>query len=52
MDLAVEGLAADAYWEAWRLAEEIVGDRPVDLIEIETASPSLREGIERYGMEL
>ena len=34
VDLAVEGLAADDYWSAWALAEEIVGERPVDLIEL------------------
>ena len=52
VDLAVEGLAADAFWQAWRLAEEIIGDRPVDLIEVETAKPSLLRAIQRYGIEL
>ncbi len=52
VDLVVEGLAEEAYWEAWRLAEEIIGDRPVDLIEWETAGESLRRAIERYGVEL
>ena len=52
VDLAVEGLASDDYWRAWRLAEEIIGDRLVDLIEIETAGESLRQAIERYGIEL
>jgi predicted nucleotidyltransferase len=52
VDLAVEGLASDDYWRAWRLAEEIIGDRLVDLIEIETAGESLRRAIERYGIEL
>ncbi len=52
VDLAVEGLMEDAFWDAWRLAEEIIPDRPVDLIELEKASPSLREAIERYGVSL
>ena len=52
VDLAVEGLAGDDYWQAWRLAEEIIGDRPVDLIEIEAASESLRRAIQRHGVEL
>jgi len=52
VDLAVEGLASDDYWRAWRLVEEIIGDRLVDLIEIETAGESLRRAIERYGVEL
>jgi len=52
VDLAVEGLAEIDYWAAWRLAEEVIGDRPVDLIEIERAEESLRRAIERYGVEL
>lgn len=52
VDLAVEGLAGDDYWAAWRLVEEVIGDRPVDFIEIEMAGESLRRAIERYGVEL
>jgi len=52
VDLAVEGLTGADYWEAWRLAEEMIGDRLVDLIELETAGDSLRRAIERYGIEL
>lgn len=52
VDLMVEGLAAGDYWQAWRLAEEIVADRAVDLIELETASPSLLQSIRRHGVEL
>lgn len=52
VDIVVEGLACDDYWEAWRLAEEIIGERPVDFIELETAGESLRKAIERYGVEL
>jgi predicted nucleotidyltransferase len=52
VDLAVEGLDGDAIWRAWRAVEEIVGDRPVDLIEVETARASLRSAIERTGVPL
>jgi predicted nucleotidyltransferase len=52
VDLAVEGLTAADYWQAWRLAEEMIEHRSVDLIEIETAKESLRRAIMRYGMEL
>lgn len=52
IDLAVEGLNADFYWQAWRLAEDIVDTRPVDFIELETAKESLRQAILRYGIEL
>jgi len=52
VDLAVEGLTGDTYWQAWRLVEEIIHDLSVDLIEIETAGESLRLAIQRYGMGL
>jgi len=52
VDLAVEGLAADDYWRAWGLAEEVINDRPVDLVEMERASEALRRAIARHGVEL
>ena len=52
VDLAVEGLAGDDYWQAWRFVEEVIGDRSVDLIEIEMVGKSMRQAIERYGIEL
>lgn len=52
IDLAVEGLAPEDYWRAWKLVEEIVQERPVDLIEIELASDSLCQAIERHGIEM
>jgi predicted nucleotidyltransferase len=52
VDLAVEGLAADDYWSAWALAEEIVAERPVDLIELERAGDALRRAIARRGVDL
>ena len=52
VDLVVEGLVDDAYWQAWRLVEEIIASRPVDLIELETAGESLQRAIRRQGVEL
>ncbi len=52
VDLAVEGLPAEDYWDAWRLLEDVIRERPVDLIEIERAGEALRQVIERYGVEL
>ena len=52
VDLAVEGLAGDTVWRAWRAVEEIIGDRAVDLVEVETARESLRGAIERTGVLL
>lgn len=52
VDLAVEGLSGEDYLKAWGLAEEIIKDRPVDLVEVETASDSMKKAIERYGVEI
>lgn len=52
VDLAVEGLSSRDYWEAWRLAEQIIRDRRVDMVELETARPALRNAIQRNGVEL
>ncbi len=52
VDLAVEGLVGEDYWQAWQEIEVIIKDRPVDLIEVEMAGESLRRAIERYGVEL
>jgi predicted nucleotidyltransferase len=52
VDLAVEGLTGDRFWQAWRTAEEIIHDRSVDMIEIETARQSVLQAIHRYGIEL
>ena len=52
VDLAVEGLHGDDYWKAWSIAEEIIKDRSIDLIEIESAGTTLRQAIDRHGLEL
>jgi predicted nucleotidyltransferase len=52
VDVVVAGLRADAYWETWRVVEEIVQDRPVDLIDLDGASESMRRSVERYGIDL
>ncbi len=52
VDIAVEGLAPEDYWHAWRMVEEIIGDRPVDLIDMQEASETLLKAIDRYGVEL
>jgi predicted nucleotidyltransferase len=52
VDLAVEGLDPKSYWKAWGLVEDIIASHPVNLIDIKTAGESLREAIERDGVEL
>jgi len=52
IDLAVEGIKPEDYWRAWEAAETMIEDRLVDLIDVESASGSLKESIERYGVIL
>jgi len=52
VDLAVEGLETSEYWRAWKLAEDIIADRPVDFVQIESVSDSLKRAIDQYGVEL
>jgi predicted nucleotidyltransferase len=48
LDLAVQGLAPERYWEAlWRCAE--AAGRDVDLVLLEEASPDLLEAVEAEG---
>jgi predicted nucleotidyltransferase len=52
IDIAIEGLEGAVYWQAWRYAEEMLTNRSVDLLDIGTASPSLKRSVQRYGIEL
>jgi len=52
VDIAVEGLRSEDYWQAWRVVEEIIEERPVDLIDLETAGESLQQAVRRYGVVL
>lgn len=52
IDLGVEGLKTREYWQALRFSEEFMGDRYVDIVEMEMASENLRSAIDRYGLEL
>lgn len=52
VDVAVEGLGTADFWDAWRLLEDAIREREVDLIELESVGESLRRSIERYGVEL
>jgi predicted nucleotidyltransferase len=52
VDLAVEGLRSEDYWKAWEAAEEMIPGMPVDLIDVESATESLKKAIYRYGVVL
>ena len=52
VDLAVVGLRPKDYFEAWRVAEELLQDCVVDLVEMELVTDSLRQAILKYGVEI
>ncbi len=52
VDLAVEGLSAEAYWRTWAAVEELFPDRAVDLVALEAATGCLRAAIQQGGIEL
>lgn len=52
LDLAVEGLSAGAYWQAWAVVEARFPERPVDLVALESVTGSLRSAIQGGGKEL
>ena len=52
VDLAVEGIVGADYWRAWAEIERVIGDRRIDLVDLATASESLRQAIARHGIEL
>ncbi|MBX7232776.1 MAG: nucleotidyltransferase domain-containing protein [Caldilineales bacterium] len=52
VDMAVEGMKGGDFWRAWRLVEEVIADRAVDFVALETASEPLRAAIQADGIEL
>ena len=52
IDIAVEGIGEAEYWLAWKDIEEIVRDYAVDLVDILTASDSLKRYIKEKGIEI
>ena len=52
IDIAVEGLPAYNFWDAWKTVEEIITDRLVDLVDMETAVTALKQSVKRHGIEL
>ncbi len=52
IDLAVEGIKSQDFWRAWSALDMLGNEFEIDLVDVETASPSLRLEIEREGVEL
>ncbi len=52
IDLAVAGGDGAAYWEIWKLAEEMLPGVQIDLVDLEMATASFREAVERSGVPL
>ena len=52
IDLAVEGVTPQDFWRAWAALDTIGDEFELDLVDIETALPALRQQVEREGIEL
>jgi predicted nucleotidyltransferase len=52
IDLAVEGVRPQNFWRAWAALDTLGHRFEVDLVDVESASPALRQQIEREGIEL
>ncbi|TEU18195.1 MAG: nucleotidyltransferase domain-containing protein [Anaerolineales bacterium] len=52
VDLAAEGIKSQDFWRAWSVLDTLGCEFKINLVDVETASPSLRLEIEREGVEL
>lgn len=52
LDLAVEGIRPQDFWRAWAALDRLGHEFELDLVDVETASPALRQQIEQEGIEL
>lgn len=52
VDLAVEGIESRNFWRAWAALDRLGSEFEIDLVDVETAPPALREAILREGVEL
>lgn len=52
IDLAVAGVHGAAYWQIWKLAEEMLPGVRIDLVDLEMATSSFREAVESSGVQL
>ncbi len=52
IDLAVEGVPADAFWRAWAALDRLAPGFEIDLVAIEAASERLRDEIISQGVAL
>jgi uncharacterized protein len=52
IDLAAEGIPAEAFWRAWCAVDRLDLAVEIDLVAIESAPPKLRDEIMRHGESL
>ncbi|MBE7471025.1 MAG: nucleotidyltransferase domain-containing protein [Anaerolineae bacterium] len=52
IDLVVTGVKSQDFWRAWSALDKLGGEFEIDLVDIETASPSLHLVLEQEGIEL
>lgn len=52
IDLAVAGVHGADYWQIWKMAEDMLPGARIDLVDLEMATSSFREAVERSGVQL
>jgi len=52
VDLAVEGLSSNNYWQAWREVEDIITDRKIDFVDMSEIADPIKNIIQSEGIEL
>ena len=52
VDLAVEGLSAEQYWNAWRMAEDAIREHEIDIVDLDSATQTLKKAIQKWGKEI
>ena len=52
IDLAVAGVRSQDFWRAWSVLDTLDPEFEIDLVALESASPALRQELDRNGMEL
>ncbi len=52
VDLAIEGLNPESFWEVWKLIEDIIGTHPVDLIDMDAIPACIKADLLHYGIDL
>ena len=52
VDIAVVGINGADYWQIWKLAEGMLPECKLDLVDLEMATPGFRHAVESTGVKL